>query len=131
MKGTLTELFEQIKRGEWDSVPDRDWADMPTFGGATPADTMEVWSWDETHLMVGTCKDDMRLVRRKDVTCRVCNDIDLAQMNDKICQSCQQGFVDGWTTCDECCEEITEEEFEDNNNHCGRCWSHKQEGEEQ
>jgi len=43
----------------------------------------------------------------------------------------QQGFVDGWTTCDECCEEITEEEFEDNNNHCGRCWSHKQEGEGQ
>ena len=31
-----------------------DATDLPTFGGAEPASTSEVWSWDATHLLVGT-----------------------------------------------------------------------------
>lgn len=27
---------------------------LPTFGGEPPADTQEVWSWDEDNLLVGT-----------------------------------------------------------------------------
>ena len=26
---------------------------LPTFGGEEPRDTMGIWSWDETHLLVG------------------------------------------------------------------------------
>lgn len=28
---------------------------LPTFGGAEPADTSGVWSYDETRLLVGDC----------------------------------------------------------------------------
>ncbi len=39
-------------------------SDLPTFGGSAPADTLEVWSWDETSLLVGTCGDDLQIVDR-------------------------------------------------------------------
>jgi len=39
---------------------------LPTFGGATPDDTTEVWSWDETSLLVGTCAADLEIVNRQD-----------------------------------------------------------------
>ena len=38
--------------------------DMPVFGGAAPADTQEVWSWDRDHLLVGGCVSEWRIVRR-------------------------------------------------------------------
>lgn len=44
-----------------------DWTSLPTFGGAEPASTLEVWSWDETRLLVGTCADDLQIVDRDDV----------------------------------------------------------------
>jgi len=56
---TLTSLLEQIKRGEID-LNDA----LPTFGGEEPADTDCVWSWDETHILVGTCAHDARIVTR-------------------------------------------------------------------
>jgi hypothetical protein len=38
--------------------------ETPTFGGSEPADTREVWSWDETHLIVGAGVDVWRIVPR-------------------------------------------------------------------
>jgi hypothetical protein len=40
--------------------------ETPTFGGPVPADTYKVWSWDETHRIVGECVDDWRIVPRDD-----------------------------------------------------------------
>lgn len=41
-----------------------DWTSLPTYGGQAPADTQGVWSWDEDALLVGTCADDLTIVRR-------------------------------------------------------------------
>jgi hypothetical protein len=41
-----------------------DWADLPTFGGVAPSDTSEIWSWDETHLLVGTWSGDLEIIPR-------------------------------------------------------------------
>lgn len=40
--------------------------DLPTFGGEAPEDTSEVWSWDNTHLLVGETFSDLELVERED-----------------------------------------------------------------
>jgi len=37
---------------------------LPTFGGERPSDTAEIWSWDETRLMVGTCIREFEIVDR-------------------------------------------------------------------
>lgn len=42
----------------------RDWTDLPTFGGAEPEDTSEVWSWDETNLIVGSSPGGLSIVLR-------------------------------------------------------------------
>lgn len=41
-----------------------DWTDLPTFGGTEPRDTVGVWSWDATSLLVGTSADDLQIVTR-------------------------------------------------------------------
>ena len=41
-----------------------DWCELPTFGGAEPSDTYQVWSWDDTHLLRGTCAADLEIVPR-------------------------------------------------------------------
>jgi hypothetical protein len=41
-----------------------DFGSLPSFGGAEPADTFGVWSWDETRLLIGSCSDDFRIVAR-------------------------------------------------------------------
>ena len=46
------------RHGEWRT-------DLPTFGGAEPADTSGVWSWDETRLLEGTCAADLEIVDRE------------------------------------------------------------------
>lgn len=48
------------------SVPEREWTRLPTFGGDEPRSTSGVWSWDATRLLVGTCADDLRIVPRED-----------------------------------------------------------------
>ena len=63
----LQELFELMvtnnsivldKKGNgWSS-------ELPTFGGEGPGDTYGVWSWDEENLIVGTCADDLAIVKR-------------------------------------------------------------------
>ena len=42
------------------------WTDLPKFGGEEPADTSEVWSWDDKRLIVGTCGSDIRIINRED-----------------------------------------------------------------
>lgn len=44
-----------------------DWSSLPVFGGEEPASTLGVWSWDETHLLVGECADDLAIVPRPNV----------------------------------------------------------------
>jgi len=43
-----------------------DWADLPTFGGVAPSDTSEIWSWDETHVLVGSCGEDLEIIPRNE-----------------------------------------------------------------
>lgn len=40
-----------------------DWTELPTFGGEE-SDRDGVWSWDEDRLLIGTCSDDLEIVRR-------------------------------------------------------------------
>lgn len=48
------------------------WDSLPTFGGAEPADTEGLWSWDATHQIQGTCSEDVEIVRRQDACCEHC-----------------------------------------------------------
>lgn len=43
---------------------------LPTFGGEAPADTREVWSWDETRLLVGSGRDLEIVPRHAAPECR-------------------------------------------------------------
>ncbi len=49
--------FTLDQHGQWRS-------DLPAYGGETPSDTQEVWSWDSDRLLVGTCADDLQIVGR-------------------------------------------------------------------
>jgi hypothetical protein len=61
---TLDELFDAMKNrdesiGEWDS--------LETFGGDEPeSGTLQVWSWDDDRLIVGSCPDDIKIISRID-----------------------------------------------------------------
>jgi len=55
----LTELYTLLREGVV-ALTDS----LPTFGGTEPRDTTGVWSWDATHLLVGTCQADLELVPR-------------------------------------------------------------------
>lgn len=37
-----------------------------TFGGEAPADTSEVWSWDESRVLAGTCADNLNILSREE-----------------------------------------------------------------
>ena len=43
---------------------DPDWTELPVFGGDAPDDTREIWSWDETRMIVGTHADDLEIMER-------------------------------------------------------------------
>lgn len=45
--------------------PDLDWTSLPSFGGPEPNDTSGVWSWDQTHLIIGS-PPDLECVSRKE-----------------------------------------------------------------
>ena len=47
------------KHGQWRG-------DLPTFGGDEPNDTSEIWSWDNTRLIVGTCNNDLEIINRNE-----------------------------------------------------------------
>jgi hypothetical protein len=56
---SLDALLTQLQAGERE-LDDH----LPTFGGPEPRDTAEIWSWDPTRLLVGTCRRDLCLVPR-------------------------------------------------------------------
>ena len=58
----LRELLNSMRANEIKT----DWDKLPTFGGSEPSNTQECWSWDETHLIVGTCSADVEIIRRSD-----------------------------------------------------------------
>ncbi|MHA1572839.1 MAG: hypothetical protein ACTSX8_02495 [Alphaproteobacteria bacterium] len=57
---TLTELMDAVVDGRVELTDD-----MPSFGGEEPDCTAEVWSWDATHLLVGTHAGDLAIVTRE------------------------------------------------------------------
>lgn len=60
---TLDQLFDAIKAGTQELHDD-----LPTFGGDYPEpDRGGIWSWDETRAIVGTSKDDLRIVTREEL----------------------------------------------------------------
>jgi len=67
MIDSLDKLLDAIQH-DAPSLPrhmgDLDWANLPTFGGSVPADTTEIWSWDEARLLVGTCVSDIEIISR-------------------------------------------------------------------
>lgn len=60
MIDTLRELLDAAQDGRVELTDD-----MPSFGGEEPRCTAGVWSWDETHLLVGRCADELELVSRE------------------------------------------------------------------
>ena len=40
--------------------------ELPTFGGKD-IDQMEVWSWDETRVIIGECADDFKIISREEL----------------------------------------------------------------
>lgn len=60
----LNELFEMMQNNDPD-LPE--WDSLPTFGGPDIQDTIEIWSWDSTQKIVGTCSDDIEIVDRDDI----------------------------------------------------------------
>jgi hypothetical protein len=60
---TLGELLTALRADDDDRLVD--WTDLPSFGGDDPANTHQVWSVDPTHLLVGTCADDLEIVSRR------------------------------------------------------------------
>ena len=62
---TLDSLLASMRSGALSGC-DADWTDLPNYGGLTPENTVGVWSWDETRLLVGECSDDLVLMSRAD-----------------------------------------------------------------
>ena len=60
----LQNLLELLR--EVDRDIEADLSNLPTFGGEEPRQTLEVWSWDADHLLVGSCIDDMKIVDREE-----------------------------------------------------------------
>ena len=57
---TLTELMDAVQDGRVELTDE-----MPDFGGEAPDCTAGVWSWDATHLLVGTHAGDLEMVTRE------------------------------------------------------------------
>ena len=47
-----------------DGALEYDWSSLPNFGGPAPDDTAGVWSWDETHLLIGEDPASLEIVSR-------------------------------------------------------------------
>lgn len=60
----LLEALQTARELAPDIVAEADLSNLPTFGGAVPSGTIEVWSWDESRFLVGSCIRDMRIVPR-------------------------------------------------------------------
>jgi hypothetical protein len=62
---TLQELLNAIMELSDEENELVDWSSFPVFGGEEPNSTSQVWSWDGTSLLVGTCRDDLKIVPRE------------------------------------------------------------------
>lgn len=60
MIATLAELMDAAQDGRIELTDD-----LPSYGGDEPGCTAGVWSWDETHLLVGDCVSELELVTRE------------------------------------------------------------------
>lgn len=60
----MNELQELLNRMKADDQDLGDWSSLETFGGEPPVSTAGVWSWNETHMIVGSCSDDVKIVSR-------------------------------------------------------------------
>ena len=85
---TLAELHERMQAGIYNG----DWQDLPTFGGPEPANTEEVWSWNETHIIIGPCADSIVIEYRP-------------ATNTEITQLMAAAGAAGDTECVEMCKE--------------------------
>lgn len=57
----LEELLDYVR-----TTQGVDMTSLPTFGGPEPEDTVGIWSWDATRLLVGEGMADLRIVARED-----------------------------------------------------------------
>jgi hypothetical protein len=62
--GVLEGIRETMAPCDWKRFWDANSADFPNYGGETPADTTDVWSWDETRLLVSDEYAWMMIVNR-------------------------------------------------------------------
>ena len=65
----LDELLEVLRAGAiWPGAPlahgKLDWASLPLYGGPDVPDPIEIWSWDDERMLVGSCSEDLRIVER-------------------------------------------------------------------
>ena len=71
----LQSLCEAMRNDAAETLDNDGWrTDLPTFGGVEPVDTNGVWSWDATHLIVGTCNEDLEIIERHTVQCNRCGE---------------------------------------------------------
>jgi hypothetical protein len=60
----MQEIEDECQEAGTDSEAVYDITSLPTFGGSKPLNTVKVWSWDETSLLVGDCVDEMKIQPR-------------------------------------------------------------------
>ena len=63
---TYKNLEELLTAMRADTFDEWEMSGLPTFGGTEPSDTAEVWSWDETRLIVGTDCPNFEIINRPD-----------------------------------------------------------------
>ena len=63
----LDELLDALNSVEPEQTDERLMTSLPTFGGDEPAETLGVWSWDATHMIVGLCIGEFEIVEREDI----------------------------------------------------------------
>jgi len=51
--GVSNRIYAELESDDHTEHAQIDFSSLPTFGGATPNDTSEIISWDETHLLFG------------------------------------------------------------------------------
>ena len=54
LEDLLIVLVDAARTGADEAI---DFSSLPTFGGTEPVDTLGVWSWDETSLLIGEGSD--------------------------------------------------------------------------
>jgi hypothetical protein len=67
---SLEELIQALREIEMEcdaaGEPDlTDYTSLPVYGGTEPHKTTEIWSWDATRLLVGSCLADFRIISRE------------------------------------------------------------------